>query len=156
MYNKVSSSCKYSLDSYNEKTTLGLVTQFFPILEMKIRQVASYCGISPFKNNSFDDVGVKYNDPSTLLTKIISIIYSENKDLISSQGFLFVYLTMYDSNFKNIRNSNNLPAGIASSLTLLAMTRFYFYLIWVCISSEIRARAGERGKPEGVYIDVND
>ena len=29
----------------------------------------------------------------------------ENKDLISSQGFLFVYLTMYDSNFKNIRNS---------------------------------------------------
>ena len=48
---------------------------------------------------------VKYNDPSTLLTKIISIIYSENKDLISSQGFLFVYLTMYDSNFKNIRNS---------------------------------------------------
>ena len=105
MYNKVSSSCKYSLDSYNEKTTLGLVTQFFPILEMKIRQVASYCGISPFKNNSFDDVGVKYNDPSTLLTKIISIIYSENKDLISSQGFLFVYLTMYDSNFKNIRNS---------------------------------------------------
>ena len=53
MYNKVSSSCKYSLDSYNEKTTLGLVTQFFPILEMKIRQVASYCGISPFKNKCF-------------------------------------------------------------------------------------------------------
>lgn len=104
MYDQVANSCEYDLDPYTEKTTLGLVTQLFPILEMKIRRVASYCGISPFKNNSFNDVGVKYNDPSSLLMQIISEIYNDKKDLLSTQGFIFVYLTMYDSNFKNIRN----------------------------------------------------
>lgn len=105
MYNQVKNTCEYDLDPYNEKTTLGLVTQLFPILEMKIRQVATYCNISPFKNNSFDDVGVKYKDPSSLLMQIISMIYDDNHNLVSAQGFIFVYLTMYDSNFKNFRNA---------------------------------------------------
>lgn len=104
MYDQIINSCEYALNPYSEKVTLGDVTQFFPILEMKIRQIASYCGISPFKGNSFRGNGVKYNDPSTLLTLIISGIYGDKKDLLSAQGFIFVYLAMYDSNFKNMRN----------------------------------------------------
>lgn len=136
MYNKIIDSCKYSLDPYTEKTTLGLVTQLFPILEMKIRQVASYCGISPFKNNSFNDVGVKYNDPSTLLIKIISTIYKGKGNLLSAQGFIFVYLTMYDSNFKNIRNNliharnflKNADLDLALRCTLLSISVIDYYL----------------------------
>ena len=31
-----------------------------------------------------------------------------------------------------------------------------FHLIWVCSFEKKRVRAGERGKPEGVYNEVND
>lgn len=136
MYDQVVGSCQYDIDPYTEKTTLGLVTQLFPILEMKIRRVASYCGISPFKNNSFNDVGVKYKDPSSLLMQIISDIYNDKKDLLRAQGFIFVYLTMYDSNFKNIRNDlihgrnylKDADLDFAFRCTLLSISIMNYYL----------------------------
>lgn len=104
MYKNILISNKYLLSPYDEEINLGIVTQLFPVLEDKIRHIAARCIISPFKNNSFNDTGVKYNDPSSLLMKIICYIYEDKKDLISAQGFVFVYLVMYDSNFLNIRN----------------------------------------------------
>ena len=99
-------------------------------------QVATYCNISPFKNNSFDDVGVKYKDPSSLLMQIISMIYDENHNLVSAQGFIFVYLTMYDSNFKNFRNAlihgrnflNGVDLALAFRCTLFSIAIMNCYL----------------------------
>lgn len=104
MYNKVKELSPIALIPYTGEKTVGLVTQLFPILENKIRRIGSRCGISPFKNNSFNDLGIKYKDPSSILTKVISQIYKVNKNLWSLSGFLFIYLAMYDSNSFNIRN----------------------------------------------------
>ena len=139
MYKTVCKNQNYTLSTYPSNINVGLVSQLFPVLEGKIRLLASKLGISPFKNNSFGDADIKYNDPSTLLIKIITIIYEDKKDLLSAQGFIFVYLVMYDSNFTNIRNDfihgrkyinkNDLDFAFRSTLISISIIDEYFHRI---------------------------
>lgn len=139
MYKTVCKNQNYTLSTYPSNINVGLVSQLFPVLEGKIRLLASKLGISPFKNNSFGDADIKYNDPSTLLIKVITIIYEDKKDLLSAQGFIFVYLVMYDSNFTNIRNDfihgrkyinkNDLDFAFRSTLLSISIIDEYFHRI---------------------------
>lgn len=47
---------------------------------------------------------MKYNDPSTLLKKMIENIYRSSNSFKNIPDLLFVYNTMYNSNSLNIRN----------------------------------------------------
>ena len=80
--------------------TIGHVAQLFPVLEIKIRKLGTLGGIFPFKENDF----MKYKDPSSILTTILSGVYNEIKDFGPVNDIFFVYNVLFNSNSLNLRN----------------------------------------------------
>jgi len=70
--------------------------------EQKIREFSTLLGIFPFKKKLSEFM--LYNDPSSLLKKILSSVYNEQKTFENVSDLLFVYNTMYNSNSFNVRN----------------------------------------------------
>lgn len=87
---------------FNEQISLGHLTQFFPLLEIEIRQLGKLFGIVPFKENV--DEFMKFKDPSSILRELIEDVYEELDSFESATDLLFVYHFMYNSNSLNIRN----------------------------------------------------
>lgn len=80
------------------------ITQLFPILENRIRSLATKQGIFAKKESSINKIA--YNDPSSLLTKIIVNNFDDHgKSAFNACKIeLFLYLCLYSQNSLNIRN----------------------------------------------------
>ena len=102
LYNTIQEETCIQLLPYSDTPCLAMLTQLFPILEIKIREFASQFGFFPFKKslNEF----MQYNDPSSLLREILQRIYEEQQSFENVPDLLFVYNVMYNSNSFNIRN----------------------------------------------------
>lgn len=81
---------------------LGHVTQLFPILEYKIRELGAMINIVPFKESEREFM--KYKDPSSILREILLLVYKELGDYENVGDILFVYDFMYNGESLNIRN----------------------------------------------------
>lgn len=103
LYNELTNYDTYNLIEYDNNLTLAHLTQLFPLLEIKIREVAQKLGFFPFKK-SLSDFMI-YKDPSSILREIITYIYKEVEGFENIPDFLFIYNFMYNSNSLNIRNS---------------------------------------------------
>lgn len=95
-------TCDYQLILYEQDVTLAHLTQFFPILEIKIRELASLVGIVPFKERAEDFM--KYKDSSSVLRELLQEVYEEVGSFENVPDLLFVYHYMYNGNSLNIRN----------------------------------------------------
>lgn len=104
LYNKVPTTSGYELIEYQENLLVAHLTQLFPLLEIKIRTLSGIIGISPYKNNMSDFM--KYKDPSSLLKKMIEMVYRESGSFENVPDLLFIYNAMYNSNSLNIRNES--------------------------------------------------
>ncbi len=102
LYNLVKSNIKIELIPYEDKITLATLTQFFPILEQKIREMSMLLNIFPFKKTV--DSFMLANDPSSLLRELILLVYEQQKSFKNIPDLLFVYNMMYNGNSCNIRN----------------------------------------------------
>ena len=94
---------EYDLLEYSEEPTLAHLVQLFPILECKLRDIGECFGISPIREdiNHYN----KLKDPTTVLKKIIKIIFDETQSLEQGADFIFIFFTMFAENGINIRNS---------------------------------------------------
>lgn len=90
------------IDINNDDIFLAHVTQLFPILEIKIRELGICYNIVPIKESVKDITQLK--DPSSILNKIIWDNYEEIKDLDNVIDYFFIYQCMYNKNMLNIRN----------------------------------------------------
>ena len=102
LYEEVKNNADFKLMEYSKDLSLAMVTQLFPLLEIKIRKLAKLFGIFPYKKNLEDFM--QCNDPSSLLREILSSIYEISESFENVSDLLFVYHTMYNSNSLNIRN----------------------------------------------------
>ncbi|MCB4926900.1 hypothetical protein LGW02_06220 [Streptococcus mutans] len=102
LYERVKVSSPVNLISYDTNINLAHVTQLFPILEMKIRELAQYHWYLVFKLNISDFMS--YKDPSSILREIIKDIYDETGSFENIPDMLFIYHFMYNNNSLNIRN----------------------------------------------------
>ena len=102
MYNLIKAKTPIELLEYDKKISLAMITQLFPVLEMQIRKLVSYLGIFPYKID--EEEFMQCNDPSSLLRELLLQIYNEQKSFENVSDIMFVYNSMYNSNFLNIRN----------------------------------------------------
>lgn len=102
LYDVVLQSSTHEMLPFSDKLTLGMVTQLFPVLEERIRELAELLGFFPFKKE--EKSFMVYNDPSSLMREIIIMVHDESKSFEPIPDFLFVYNMMYNSNSFNIRN----------------------------------------------------
>lgn len=120
------------LGNYCKNITLGHLTQLFPVLEIRIRELVKLFGIFPFKKNK--DEFMQYNDPSSLLRELLKQIYVEQQGFDNVPDLLYVYNIMYNSNSYNIRNEcvhgrdylegNSLHFAFRATLMAIAMVNF--------------------------------
>lgn len=75
---------------YSNNVSLALLTQLFPVLEVKIRELVTLFGIFPFKKNI--DEFMQYNDPSSLLRELLKIIYDEQHSFENIPDLLYIYM----------------------------------------------------------------
>lgn len=102
LYNIIEQNSNINLIPYNENLSLAHLTQLFPLLEFKIRDLAKCLGIV-YLNESEKDF-MKYKDPSSILAEILERIYNEIGSFEIADDIFFVYNYMYNSNSLNIRN----------------------------------------------------
>ena len=93
----------YSLLDYSEEPTLAHLMQLFPILECKIREIGECYGIAPIR----EDIKHynKLKDPTTVIKKIVKMVYEETQSLEQVADFIFIFFTMFAENGINIRNN---------------------------------------------------
>lgn len=92
----------YELIPYEKNISLAHLTQLFPLLEVKIRELASLVGIVPFKEKMEDFM--TYKDSSSVLRELLQEIHNELGSFENVPDLLFVYHFMYNGNSLNVRN----------------------------------------------------
>ena len=102
LYNLIQSETNIELIPYSQPSSLAMLTQLFPVLELKVQEFASLLGIFPFKKSIKDFM--QHCDPSSLLREILVKIFQEQESFENVPDLLFVYNIMYNSNSMNIRN----------------------------------------------------
>lgn len=130
LYSIIQKQTDIELLPFSEELTLGMLTQLFPILEIKIREFSTLFGIFPFKKKSEDFM--QYNDPSSLLREVLLMIYAEQRSFENVPDLLFVYNIMYNSNSLNVRNEcihgRNYLSGNSLKFAMTA-TLFALYMM---------------------------
>jgi len=101
-YKKVEDCCDIKLIDYNSNLKLAHLAQLFPLLEMKIRELAKNEGYFPFKKDVSEFM--QYNDPSSVLREIIIDSCEELHGFDPVADLYFIYNCMYNANSLNIRN----------------------------------------------------
>ncbi len=127
VYQLLQRAADYELIPYDSNITLAHLTQLFPLLEIKIRELASLVGIVPFKENM--ENFMKYKDSSSVLRELLKEVYQEVGSFENVPDLLFVYHFMYNGNSLNIRNEcihgrdylNGSRTRFAFRLTILAI-----------------------------------
>ncbi len=102
LYNTIKKETSLELLPYKNTISLALLTQLFPVLEMKIRELVTFFGIFPFKKNI--DEFMQYNDPSSLLRELLIMLYNEQHSFENVSDLIYVYNIMYNGNSCNVRN----------------------------------------------------
>ncbi len=102
IYQLLQQEAGYDLIPYDNNITVAHLTQLFPMLEIKIRELASLLGIVSFKERVSDFM--KYKDSSSVLREILQEVYKELGSFENVPDLLFVYHFMYNGNSLNIRN----------------------------------------------------
>lgn len=102
LYKLVREQAQYKLLPFPTQIDVGHVSQLFPLLEMKIRELAYLIGIVPFKEDEKEFM--KYKDPSTLLRIMLKNAYDITDSFEGVSDLLFVYNFMYNGTSFNIRN----------------------------------------------------
>ncbi len=102
LYESINTKVEIELLPYSKNITLGLLSQLFPVLELKIRELATLLGIFPFKKSKTEFMLA--NDPSSLLRELLDLIYEKQHSFENVPDFLYIYHIMYNSNSFNIRN----------------------------------------------------
>lgn len=127
IYQLLQQEADYKLIPYDKNITLAHLTQLFPLLEIKIRELASLMGIVPFKEKIEDFM--KYKDSSSVLRELLQEVYAELGSFENVPDLLFIYHFMYNGNSLNVRNKclhgrdymNGSNVKFAFRLTLLAI-----------------------------------
>lgn len=127
VYQLLQQVADYKLIPYEKNITLAHLSQLFPLLEIKIRELASLVGIVPFKER-FEDF-MKYKDSSSVLRELLQEVHKELGSFENVPDLLFVYHYMYNGNSLNVRNEcihgrdyiNGSRLRFAFRLTLLAI-----------------------------------
>ena len=127
VYEEICKKTEVRLLPYNGEKMLAHVTQLFPILEKRIREMSSIFGVSPFseEKNKF----MKYKDPSNLLISIIKKTYKETGGFEGIYDLVFIYFVMYNGHSFNIRNDCIHGRGYDSDAEL----QFAFKATLLCI-----------------------
>ena len=102
LYNYIIEQSEIELLPYNKNVSLGHLTQLFPVLEIKIRELGKAFGIFSFKESLNDFM--KFKDPSSILREILELVYEEINSFENIPDLLFVYHFMYNGNSLNVRN----------------------------------------------------
>ena len=130
LYQMIKRECKVKLIPYSNRISLALLTQLFPVLEIKIRELAKLLGVFPFKKSK--EEFMQYNDPSSLLREILGRVYEAQQSFENVSDLMFVYQMMYNGNSCNIRNEcvhgRNYLAG-GSLRFAFRVTLFAIYMI---------------------------
>ncbi len=93
---------KYKLIEYSKNLSLAHLTQLFPIVENKIREVGELFGIASICEN--EDKYYKLKEPSTVLTKMIEFLYDEIGKISYVSDFVFIHFALFAENGLGIRN----------------------------------------------------
>lgn len=142
IYEQIKNNINIKLIDYDKNLTLAHVTQLFPILEIKIRELALELGFIPFCTD--DKKFMNYKDPSSILIEMLKDIYEDLKNFNVGSELLFVYNAMYNSNSLNIRNEcihgreyfNGGPLLIAFKLTLMCIYIIMFRINLIIINRQ--------------------
>ncbi|MBQ4122706.1 hypothetical protein IJD44_03155, partial [bacterium] len=124
LYKKIMNLSQIKLIPF-DKLTIAHISQLFPLLEIKIRELAELVGVFTFKNRPF----MQYKDPSSILIILLKDVYKNIKDFEPVNDIFFVYNVMYNSNSLNIRNEfihgrkyiDESKLNIAFKLTLMSI-----------------------------------
>ena len=102
LYLYINSSSKFNFIEFDREIKIAHITQLFPLLEEKIRELARLFGYNPFKMQKKEFMN--YRDPSSILREIITEVFNLTDSFENIPDLLFVYHFMYNSNSLNIRN----------------------------------------------------
>ena len=102
LYLYLNSCSKFNFIEFDREIKIAHITQLFPLLEEKIRELARLSGYNPFKMQKQEFMN--YRDPSSILREIITEVFNLTDSFENIPDLLFVYHFMYNSNSLNIRN----------------------------------------------------
>lgn len=93
---------QYSFIDFSPVPKLAHVTQLFPLLENRIRELGELFSIVPVCEN--EDLCHRLKEPDTVLRSIISAVYEMDGSLAIVADLFFVHFCMFSENGLNIRN----------------------------------------------------
>lgn len=102
LYLYLNSCSRFNFIEFDKEIKIAHITQLFPLLEEKIRELARLFGYNPFKMQKKEFMN--YRDPSSILREIITEVFNLTDSFENIPDLLFVYHFMYNSNSLNIRN----------------------------------------------------
>lgn len=102
LYLYLNSCSRFNFIEFDKEIKIAHITQLFPLLEEKIRELARLSGYNPFKMKKKEFMN--YRDPSSILREIITEVFNLTDSFENIPDLLFVYHFMYNSNSLNIRN----------------------------------------------------
>lgn len=102
LYLHLNSCSRFNFIEFDKEIKIAHITQLFPLLEEKIRELARLFGYNPFKMQKKEFMN--YRDPSSILREIITEVFNLTDSFENIPDLLFVYHFMYNSNSLNIRN----------------------------------------------------
>ncbi len=102
LYLYLNSCSRFNFIEFDKEIKIAHITQLFPLLEEKIRELARLSGYNPFKMQKKEFMN--YRDPSSILREIITEVFNLTDSFENIPDLLFVYHFMYNSNSLNIRN----------------------------------------------------
>lgn len=102
LYLYLNSCSRFNFIEFDKEIKIAHITQLFPLLEEKIRELARLSGYNPFKMQKKEFMN--YRDPSSILREIITEVFKLTDSFENIPDLLFVYHFMYNSNSLNIRN----------------------------------------------------
>lgn len=102
LYLYLNSCSRFNFIEFEKELKIAHITQLFPLLEEKIRELARLSGYNPFKMQKKEFMN--YRDPSSILREVITEVFNLTDSFENIPDLLFVYHFMYNSNSLNIRN----------------------------------------------------
>ena len=102
VYLYLNSCSRFNFIEFEKELKIAHITQLFPLLEEKIRELARLSGYNPFKMHKKEFMN--YRDPSSILREIITEVFNFTDSFENIPDLLFIYHFMYNSNSLNIRN----------------------------------------------------
>ena len=94
---------EYVFLEYPTNMTLGHLTQFFPILENKIRDFGEMCGIVPVCEDP--DLCHRLKEPDVILNMVLKQIQEMGGSFADAPDLFFIHFCMFGENGLNIRNA---------------------------------------------------